>query len=96
MSTRAKSKQPRTSGHPARRAAQLKEAALKHSPRCECRHAGVRCGRRAVYRLSTLCAKPRCSRALHVTLMCASCGERAMDYHALNCGTKHRLRLSVL
>jgi hypothetical protein len=34
-----KTKKPRTSGDPARRADQLDEAALRRVPRCQCRHA---------------------------------------------------------
>ncbi len=92
----AKNQKRSLSGNPGRRAAQLDEAALLRAPKCQCEHAAGRCRRPAAYRVSLLCAEKGCNSAVHVTLFCESCKEKAMAYHVSNCRTPHRLRVTTL
>jgi hypothetical protein len=93
MATRTK--QPRTSGNPARRADELAEAALKRAPRCQCRHDDGKCRRVARYRVSALCQEEGCRCAVSVYLACAPCKESWLA-HSRACVGCPDLRVTAL
>ena len=93
MSTRTRGN--RLSGDPARRAEQLDERAFKRRPRCQCSHGGHRCGRRAAFRFTLLCAVRGCPSAVGVHLVCAVCLEQWLA-HAAECSSEHRHRVTPL
>jgi hypothetical protein len=93
MATRTK--QPRTSGNPARRADQLAEAGLRRAPRCQCQHDEGKCRRVARYRVSELCRAEGCGCAVNVYLACAPCMESWVE-HSRVCVNCPDLRVTPL
>jgi hypothetical protein len=91
-----KRSKPRTSGHPARRADQLTEAALRRKPRCQCEHRDGKCRKVARFRVSHLCTVDGCESAVHVSLFCAECKIGAVASHEESCVSGGRLRVRAL